>query len=101
MTLPLADLVPAHAVENAVLMVDAEPAGREPPFDDSTDGGAAAPALGITTATQVVRIVHALYERPTHVNSIRLARSYHLFQIGLAVATSAGTLGHDRARADA
>ena len=75
MTLPLADFVPTHAVEDAALMVDAEPPGREPPLDGSADGGAAAPALGIATATQVARIVHALDERPTHFNSIRLARS--------------------------
>jgi len=74
-TLPLADFVPAHAVEDAVLMVDAKPAGRKPPFDGSTDGGAAAPTFAVTTATQVARIVHTLNERPTHFNSIRLARS--------------------------
>ena len=75
MTLPLADFVTAHAVGDAVLMADAEPPGREPPLDASADGGAAAPAPGITTATQVARIVHALDERPTALNSIRLARS--------------------------
>jgi hypothetical protein len=69
--LPLANLVLAHAVEDAVLMVDAEEAGWEPPLDGSTNRGAAAPALGIATTTQVARVMNALNERPTHFNPIR------------------------------
>lgn len=66
-TLPLADFGLGHAVENLVLVVDSEPPGREPPLDRPSDNRASAPAVRITAALVVARIVDPLDDRPLHV----------------------------------
>jgi hypothetical protein len=66
-TLPFADLVLGHAVEDAVRVVDAKPSRREPPLHRPPDCGAAAPAVRVAATLVVVRIVNPLDERSFHV----------------------------------
>jgi hypothetical protein len=63
--LPSTDLVLRHVVEEAVLVMDSEPPGGEPPLDRPPDRGPAAPAPGITAALTVTRVVDAPNESPS------------------------------------
>jgi hypothetical protein len=47
---PLGDLVPRHALEEAVLVPDPEEAGWKPPFDCAANGRPAAPAVRVAAA---------------------------------------------------
>src|SRR4029453_6131090 len=48
------------------LVPDPEPAGREPPTEDTSEYGRAAPALGMAPALAVARIVNPLQKRALH-----------------------------------
>jgi hypothetical protein len=55
----------------AALVVDAEEPGWEPPSDRSADCGAAAPAVGVTAALAVMRVVYPPNQSPAHVCTVR------------------------------
>ena len=62
--LPLADLIPRHAVEEAIRVADPEIARREPPLDSPPDSGAPAPTVRVATALVAARVVDPLKQRP-------------------------------------
>ncbi len=69
--LPVANLIPGHPVERAVLVAKPEPAGRKPPLDETADRCTAAPTIGIAAAFVVVRVMDATQQRPIrHGNSL-------------------------------
>lgn len=47
-------------------MVQPDDARRHPPLDDSTDGRASAPAIGVATTLPVARIVYSGDEASAH-----------------------------------
>jgi hypothetical protein len=61
--LPFADLIPRHAVEEAVLVADAEEPSGEPPLDRATNRCSAAPAIGIAATLVIRRVMNALEQR--------------------------------------
>jgi hypothetical protein len=61
--LPFADLIPRHAVEEAVLVADAEEPSGEPPLDRATNCCSAAPAIGIAATLVIRRVMNALEQR--------------------------------------
>ena len=63
LTLPFANLIPRHAVEDVVLVADPEESGREPPFDESSDPRSPAPAVRIAATLVVARVVDAMEQR--------------------------------------
>jgi hypothetical protein len=75
-SLPSTDLVLRHVIEEAVSVVNPEPSGGEPPLDRPPDRSATAPALGITAALTIPRIVDALNESPSQPNEVS-ARTEH------------------------
>src|SRR5947208_3500584 len=52
--------------QGPVLVVDAEVAGWEPPFDCSADRGPPAPAVRIASAFAAVRVVEPMKKRVRH-----------------------------------
>ena len=52
--------------QRPVLVVEAEVAGREPPFDGSADRGPPAPAIRIAGALEPTRVVEPVKKRVRH-----------------------------------
>jgi len=63
LTLPFADLIPRHTVEDVVLVTDPEESGGEPPLNESSDPRSPAPAVRIAAALVVARVVDAMEQR--------------------------------------
>ncbi len=70
LALPVAHLIDRPTVEEADLVVNPEPPRREPPPDCSADSRVPTPAVRVTAALVIPRVVDALHERAPHAGSV-------------------------------